>query len=621
MSEDHTDEVGDEGGGAPVATREDFAVVDVARLFAVHPTADKHEVDRILTEAAKELSDRGGPAARVYKVLLAICSFHLRIENEGEPFGPKLVMDGKRTAIPGDFAGEQSAVLGAVAQSLGHPFLVARAAEVAYENGDRRLGRVAIDAYAELVRRRLDGTFKAELEDIGLRVMDAVRPIERAFQINARVAKRGTVVEGLAEVLELAYRRAQADRAYVQFQRLAVVGMRHRLLDPASVARDAKALASSAGEGDYPIALKDTWALAAEANERAGDADASRAAMLKSIDQTLAMAETMGQQSARAHWIMMAIRELRQLGGCSERVEELRKDLRQAQDRALDEFGQMAMPLDLKEARETTEEAFGEMGLADALRAILWYLQPEPVDKIKQETIDLARKSPLGTLFAASYADSEGKTVAKNEGLGLDDEPSEDWIKARAIDNREVLNHAAISGHLEPARQMIAERFPLQERHFVPIVHFSPFVPPTHRHIFAMGFARLWQGDYVTAGHLLLPQLENSLRHVLLCSGRDSSKIEDDGVQGDRALSMLLTLMKGDLDAIFGSDTVYEIDSLYDFRPGPALRHEFAHGKLGWNSFYNPTVMYGLWFIFFLTAVPLLRRWDDLIAPNVEAML
>lgn len=608
--------------GLPFASIEDFQTIQLAALLAEHPRVDGHALELLLGEAAKAYPDEDYPQARAFSLLLALCSFHLLLEPEGDAFGPRWsAPNGTRSVIPSDLRGDQSAVFAQIAAELPHPFLRARAAEVAYENGNRRMGVTCIDAYAELVRRRLDGTLGSELDGDRLSASDIVAPIERAFQINALVAKRGAVIEALKEVHELAYARAIAEPAYFEFQTLARIGLNNRLIEPSDLAKTATALAEAAPDDAYCLAIKEVWLVAADANSRAGDKDASRAASLRAIDQTLKMQNQVGMHAARAHWIKVAIGELRQMGDCQERVEELRRQLRDAQDRSLEEFGQINTPLDLAEISAASAQEFAELELPEAMQRMVLFLVPPDVGGLKQQALDIARRTPLSSFFASSYTDFEGKEVARGPMLGLDDNPSEEWFKEQSFRHQAPARHQAMFGQVEAARRVIVSNFPAQERHFVPVATFSAFVPPSHRHIFAMGFARLWQGDYVTAGHLLIPQLENSLRHVLTLAGLDSSKIEDDGLQGDRALSMLMTVMRDPLEEIFGADIVWQIDTLYNFRPGPAIRHELAHGKIGWGGFHTADVMLACWFVYYLTTLPLLDRWDEDVVPYIRAML
>ena len=185
----------------------------------------------------------------------------------------------------------------------------------------------------------------------------------------------------------------------------------------------------------------------------------------------------------------------------------------------------------------------------------------------------------------------------------------------------ELIRLMQVRGKLEPGRRTIMDRFPVEERHVAPVAYLSPFVPRGHAPLFALGFARMFQGDYVSAAHILFPQLEAALRHVLIISNRDPSKIESDLLQGDRTLSAMLESNRSDLEAVFGRDVIHDIDLLFNFRPGPAMRHELAHGKMPYTGFFEPDAIWGCWFIFNLTCRPLFRQWKDQIAPEIEAGL
>lgn len=152
----------------------------------------------------------------------------------------------------------------------------------------------------------------------------------------------------------------------------------------------------------------------------------------------------------------------------------------------------------------------------------------------------------------------------------------------------------------------------------MPIISMSPFVPTGHEHLMALGFTRFFQGDYASAAYLLIPQLENSLRFVLLNSNRETSKIKPDLLQEDRSLSGLLQSLKPELEEIFGADLVNEIDLLFNFRAGPALRHEVAHGKLTSGACYHPSAIYACWLMYRLTCLPLVREWKAQVAPAIE---
>ena len=68
-------------------------------------------------------------------------------------------------------------------------------------------------------------------------------------------------------------------------------------------------------------------------------------------------------------------------------------------------------------------------------------------------------------------------------------------------------------------------------------------------------------------------------------------------------------------------DIVQEIDILFNFRPGPSLRNELAHGKLPWGAFHSPETITACWFIFNLACRPIFDRWQASVAPAIEMEL
>lgn len=597
----------------------DFEAVDVNAITADIEGFGRWDVDLPIIRAANVAEEAGdAQRLRVLRLMAMLMGMHLRSESEGDALGTQWRGPDNRTAVPDDFRDAQAEVLAAIAPRFNHPTVRARVADVAYESGLRRAGRIAIDAYCDISRQLIDIRTDPTSDEAQVRVMDVADPLSRAFQINARVAKRNTVVDRLADTARLAFAFALKVRGYVAFSEIGRLLLANRLIEPGELAAQAEALATMAPANDYRLAVKQAWLLAAEAHERAGNSDASHAASIQAIEKTLAMKEDVSASAAKAHWVKMAIREYRGLGGSQDRIDALKAQMLALQDASIDEYRVIHTKADgLNELREATAEMFATCSLSDGLRGILDAIQPGDPEEQKNEALKLARSAPLSNLFSTSHSDDQGRITAEGPALH-DGEPSEAWFKEHCIRNRRALRQYTVGGRIEPVRQTLQERFSIQERHMLAIAAHSDFVPAGHHHIFAIGLARLWQGDYVTAASLLIPQLENSLRYVLQLVGRDSSKIEDDGIQGDRPLNVLLTFCRSDVEAVFGAEMVWEIDALFNFRPGPALRHELAHGKLHWNAFYSVEVISACWLIYYLVVIPTLELWDDQVVPMLE---
>jgi hypothetical protein len=120
-----------------------------------------------------------------------------------------------------------------------------------------------------------------------------------------------------------------------------------------------------------------------------------------------------------------------------------------------------------------------------------------------------------------------------------------------------------------------------------------------------LGFARFFCGDFISALHVLVPQVENSLRYVLKQAAVDPSSIKTDMTRESRTISVMLEKDRAVLEKIIGPAIVFEVGNLFDFRGGPSLRDELAHGLLSSGACYGPDAIYACWFIFRLCCLPL----------------
>lgn len=603
---------------------EDFEASGLDAFLKNQGDADDYALGNALRAEERSAETVGDEVRRrVFGLMAGLMSLHMRVDDPAEVFGPVLVMGTRRSMIPSDVRGPQTDVLAEQAMLLPHPSVRARVGDVAFLNARRHhaAGRAAMDAYCELAVGRLDGAFPSSIPGIELGLHDVVEPIKRALQLAGLLQRRGAVPDNVRAAFWRAWNAAIDDARYVQFVELASAGVATGLVTSADAARDAEALAVAAPEGTYPEAVKRAWNFAAHQLARLGDKDGANRCALAAAEQTLKMRDQCGGSLARADWTKDAIGELRQIPGTSARVKELMEEMRHLQLAAQDEMASFEVPMDLSAERADATRVFEGVSLPEAFVELIRLVEPQKADELTAAARKGARGSIVETMFAASYRDTEGKEIGRIAAPAVEGEPDDDWLKAACIRHMSFVRHQIVMGYLEPARRTISNRFTVEDRHFEPITARSPFVPQGHGPLFALGFARLFQGDFVSAAHILFPQLENSLRHLLVLSNAEPSKIEADLLQGDRTLSALLGANRSDLERMWGKDIVFEIDILFNFRPGPALRNDLAHGKLTWTTLHSAEVVFGCWFIFNLTCRPLFQTWHEVIAPEIDAAL
>ena len=175
-----------------------------------------------------------------------------------------------------------------------------------------------------------------------------------------------------------------------------------------------------------------------------------------------------------------------------------------------------------------------------------------------------------------------------------------------------------VANNIEPVRLHINDKVAIEERHFNPIVWQSAFVPKLQAPLYALGFARLFQGDFASAAHLLIPQLEPSLRHILKAHGADPTKRRDDATEEDRSLDAIIANHRAELVAILGAPLLEELNRVFNIKPGPALRHDVAHGQLSSGACYSADAIYACWLLYRVCCLFLMKRWDEWVRPGLE---
>jgi hypothetical protein len=121
----------------------------------------------------------------------------------------------------------------------------------------------------------------------------------------------------------------------------------------------------------------------------------------------------------------------------------------------------------------------------------------------------------------------------------------------------------------------------ISEEILAALLTHSPFVPADLLMTFSRGFARFFQGDFISAINILTPLLENSLRHLLKSHAHEVSKLDSTtGTQQDMTILNLFVQMRPQMEAIFTRPLVADIAHVFLKKPGHSLRHAVAHGLL-----------------------------------------
>ena len=102
-------------------------------------------------------------------------------------------------------------------------------------------------------------------------------------------------------------------------------------------------------------------------------------------------------------------------------------------------------------------------------------------------------------------------------------------------------------------------------------------------------------GDSLSAVHILVPQVEHSLRALLLRSGKVPVAWTKDGYEEAPDLNAILR--DPALETILGKDLLFTMTALFVNRFGGNLRNRLAHGLMETGEFFSDMAIYAWWLL------------------------
>lgn len=600
-------------------------VVELAAFEACDLNAPITGIDQVSMPAismayGQASAAAASPAKDVYLLLSAVAGIHIRPSDPGDKFGPGAQRADLRTMIPSDIRGPQADVLESVLLKIRHPAMRARVADVVWTSDRRKaaVAGIAIDAYCDCVEGLMNGSLKASVPIDGRNLIDAQTPAHRALQISS-ATKKGKAPHSnrLVSALTGLYRQAREEAQPVIFSRLAQLCVDYGLIDKQQAAVDLEAVAD-ANPTLFPHAVQTALDYAGYLHGRTGDAESERRCQLGAVHQMLRMRDLCSQAGAKASWVMDALMRLRQIK-CDEATaleEELEFELRRLQRASMREMRTFVVDIGDPVERDRILNLFVPMDLSTALQSFAFLAVSPKIEDLKAHARARAEREPFSGMMGGKHVDDEGRTIVHTSDAGSG-EPPEDWY-LRMISQAESHRRAdVVANSIDPVRSLIAQSIAIEQRHFRPIVGVSPFVSRLQAPLYALGFARFFQGDFASAAYLLIPQLEASLRHILKGRGADPTRRRDDATEEDRSLDAIIANHRSDLLEMMGEPLLDELNRIFNLQPGPTLRHDVAHGQLSEGQCYSADVIYACWLLYRVCCLPLLTGWDEFVRPGL----
>ena len=256
------------------------------------------------------------------------------------------------------------------------------------------------------------------------------------------------------------------------------------------------------------------------------------------------------------------------------------------------------------------------MELFDAIFTLGLILSSPDVDELKKQAKEQAEMHPLSHLVMRTAINQDGKVVERKSSIFSDDPDEADLaLLGEMFGLARIHQKVNAQGVIEPARRQILKEHNVTRGDFDEISRHNPFVPEGCERFFSEGLLAGFTGNYVVATHLLIPQLENSIRYVLNDHGVTTSGLDDQGVQEEYDLNKLVRLPQ--FKKIFSENLAFDLRGLLVERAGSNLRNRFAHGLMSYDEFSTYETIYLWWLILRLCVLGLRQVQNSGSEPEV----
>ena len=439
--------------------------------------------------------------------------------------------------------------------------------------------------------------------------------IERAFNLAFAVKDKPLGRKVIAHIKNVLDRFDQKE-PYFLFARLMPLLLQKKEGDTTKYATLAHTLAERAAASRKYLFARQFWILKSRWHSLAGEEAAAKLAAISAAETHVDEAESRLDQTAAPYLhatihLEAAIQAMRDVPDTQARVKEIYLrllDYQQKSTKELIEFEEAA--IDTTEVEARARRAVEGKDFFEALLNFTVMLKLPSKAEARKSAEAEGSQFPLISLFPEEHVNAKGRFVArssaKRAGLGNETQEALSAIMYSRVRYRWRLE---VCGVIEPAREQILKEHSPAVQDFFNLARESPFVPRGRERLYARGLYAGLVGDFETAMHFLIPQLENSLRELLYENGGVASGLNPDGIQHEFDLNKILKDSKHApvLLRMLGEDTLFNLRAVFVESYGANLRNEMAHGLLDSDNFYTPAACYGWWLILRLCCVPVLH--------------
>jgi hypothetical protein len=349
----------------------------------------------------------------------------------------------------------------------------------------------------------------------------------------------------------------------------------------------------------YHVA-RQRWLMAAEWHQLRRDADAEMAARAGFGESFIKEAEQVATAAQPDYGVAASIygngiAALRRLQNQRERVSSVLARFKELQRFGVHELKPIGVKVDLTECVSAARQRVAGASLDDAIVALADVISLPSADQLKAGVLESAKIYIADRIFPTVLVNDEGAPIAGFGTLDPAAEEGDQVLKARMFQDLRRTRVCDVFGFIDPARDQIVHEHVITLQPFLRLAALSEFVPASRESVWALGLYAGMTGDFLTATHILVPQVEHSIRTLLVRAGKVPVVWKKNGYEELPDLNAVLR--DPDTAKILGSDLVFTMTAVFVDRFGGNLRNDLAHGLLETSAFYSETAAYAWWLL------------------------
>ena len=307
-------------------------------------------------------------------------------------------------------------------------------------------------------------------------------------------------------------------------------------------------------------------------------------------------------------------RKYRSVLGIENKLAKLRERQREAGVSVVEGMREVCISSDVTASVEKVKRA---VSAKDVLSALTLFVNDNAfpgVNKIKDQTASAMKDDPLRWMFQGNLFSIDGRLVAEHSPVSSYDKNDQDFERAYVEQFRLYVDYHA-QAFIYPALLTIRNEHWLNVDDFEYLARRSSIVPGGREKMWAIGLHAGYEGDFVVALHVLVPQIEHMVRVHLKEAGVSTSTLGPDMVETENGLSTLVQCPEA--VKVFGEDLLFELKYLLCSPLYANIRNEMAHGLLGYELCDSTSALYFWWLVLRL----MLSRWWNCLAVNRQSEL